>query len=145
MYAALQTAASQLGYGVEKFCAEKARRAGIEPAHSGFGGRRPAIGTDDVCHAQGRTRTYAGHEGPSGLRPDAIAALPPTLQTERKCEDRGLREESAVSQSSVFGRNQRGRIRTFDLVRPRHACYQTAPHAEKTTCSRWESNPTLSD
>ena len=27
--------------------------------------------------------------------------------------------------------SQRGRIRTFDLVRPRHARYQTAPHAER--------------
>ena len=46
----------------------------------------------------------------------------------------------AKSEPSI---SQRGRIRTFDLVRPRHARCQATPHAEILSCSRWESNPSF--
>ena len=88
----------------------KARRTGIEPVASRFGDGCSAIGTSGVCckSAQGRIRTSVEPMGLSGLQPDAI-------------------NRSATCASS---NSQRGRVRTFDLVRPRHARCQTAPHAE---------------
>jgi hypothetical protein len=54
---------------------------------------------------------------PAGLQPAALPIMRPT-QT-----------------------SQRGRIRTFNPVRPKHVRCQIALHAEKH--SRWESNPTF--
>lgn len=54
--------------GSTSFAAFSARRAGIEPAASGFGDQRPTIGADGASgkSASGRTRTSGGPLGRQG-------------------------------------------------------------------------------
>jgi hypothetical protein len=116
----------------------QARRTGIEPVASRFGGGRSTIGTSDASQLFPPSPDNPG-EGRGGglLRPMAAMRRegfePPCISM------RGRGYGPVHYRSATYAISQRGRIRTFDLVRPRHARCQASLHAEK--CSRRESNP----
>ena len=109
-----------------------ARRTGIEPVASRFGVGRSAIGTSGASsiHAQGGTRTPAGHRDRRLYRPEHLPL----------CH---LRVVQRVGARSLL--NQEGRIRTCGPVLPRHVLYQTellpVVNQHSWRRSQRESNP----
>src|SRR5688572_20172512 len=108
-----------------------ARRAGIEPAASRFGAGHSstvelrARPLETVNMRREGLEPPVGH-WPSALQADAIAALPPA----RDCQTTN---------------SQGDRIRTGNLVRPRHVLCQVELHPNHANpCSRGDSNPPFS-
>src|SRR5213083_839242 len=109
----LQSRASPLGHMIDSAQCAATRRTGIEPVVPGFGDRCSAIGTFGVSHHSMRR---------TGLEP--VQAEANAFTARYICRSVTCASERYAPSS------QRGRIRTFDPVRPRHVRCQTALHAE---------------